>query len=325
MNNPLVTVVVPTYNRASLIVDALASVYEQTYRPLQLIVVDDGSTDDSNSVVSSWITGHAQIENFSVKYIYQDNQGGNVARNRGITEAAGEYVAFLDSDDLWHDNKLQLQMELFRDIPEVGGVYCGIRHIKLASGEVLALAKRRYPSGKLLDSLLVHDVTAPTSTYVIRKDVFEKVGSFDEELQARQDWDMWIRLASAYEIGVVPEVLVDYREHAGVRTATDPQKEITAYKIIMEKYSTLRDNCSLAVRQSAKSAFYRRMGRVHFHHKISNIKAIGYYLRAIISWPSAFDNYAALFGMMLPASVRQKLHKIWNHLFGATRFAIRSH
>ena len=325
MNNPLVTVVVPTYNRASLIADALASVYEQTYRPLQLIVVDDGSTDDTNSVVSSWITGHAQVENFSVKYISQDNQGGNVARNRGITEAAGEYVAFLDSDDLWHDNKLQLQMELFCDAPEVGGVYCGMRHIKLASGEVLALAKRSYPSGKLLNRLLVRDVTAPTSTYVIRKDVFEKVGSFDEELQARQDWDMWIRVASACEIGVVPEVLVDYREHAGVRTATNPQKEIAAYKRIMKKYSDLRDNCPFAVRQAAKSAFYRRMGRVHFHHKISNIKAMGYYWRAIIAWPFVFDNYAALFGMMLPTSIRQEVHKIWNHIFGATRFAIRSH
>ena len=325
MNNPLITVVVPTYNRASLVLDALGSVFAQSYRPIEVVVVDDGSVDDTESVVAAWIVEHNQTDAFSTRYIKQNNSGGNVARNRGISEAIGDYIAFLDSDDLWQSDKLQKQIKVFDNNPNVGGVYCGVRHVLLESGEARKLAKRSYPSGKLLNKMLIYDVTAPTSTYIIRKEVFDKVGSFDEELQARQDWDMWIRLASQYEIGVVPDELVDYREHTGVRTATNPQKEITAYKIIMGKYVSLRAQCSFSVRQAAKAAFYRRLGRVHFHQKISVIKAIGYQMRAIITWPFVFDSYAALFGMILPSSFRISLHQLWNNIFGSTRFAIRSH
>jgi hypothetical protein len=136
---------------------------------------------------------------------------------------------------------------------------------------------------------------------------------------------MWIRLASAYKIGVVPQVLVDYREHAGERTASNPQKEISAYTSIMEKYSDLRARCPVSARQAAKAAFYRRMGRVHFHQRISVVKAVIFQIRSIISWPFVFDSYAALFGMMVPSGFRKYFGRIWNQIFGATGFAIRSH
>jgi len=320
----LVSVVVPSYNRATLIVDALDSVYAQSYRPLELVVVDDGSSDNTERVVAEWIGAHSG-NGFDARYVCQKNMGGNVARNRGIRETAGEYVAFLDSDDLWSEDKLQLQMRVFDSCSCVGGVYCGLRHVLIESGEVLPVVKRSYPSGQLLSAMLVHDVTAPTSTYIIRREVFDKVGFFDEELQARQDWDMWIRLASSYKIGVVPQVLVDYREHAGERTASNPQKEITAYAQIMEKYAGLRARCPFAVRQAAKAAYCRRMGRVHFHHKISVAKAVMFQICSIISWPFVFDSYAALFGMMVPSVFRKYIGRIWNCWFSTTRFAIRSH
>lgn len=325
MENHLVTVVVPTYNRASLILDALDSVYAQTYRPIELIVVDDGSTDDTKPSVYKWIDNHKTENDFSAIYMFQKNSGGNVARNLGISAAQGECVGFLDSDDLWHKDKLSRQMKIFKQNLAVGGVYCGLRHMFIESGEICDPVKRGYPSGNLLSKLLIRDVTAPTSAYVVRRDVFKKVGGFDETLQARQDWDMWIRLASEYEIGVVPEALVDYREHSGVRTATNPQNEIDAYKTIMAKYSELRSGCSFSVRQASVAAFYRRMGRVYFHHKISKLKAVGFYLYAIIIWPFAFDSYAALLGVMIPVKVRQRLNTSWNSIFGVTRFAIRSH
>jgi glycosyltransferase involved in cell wall biosynthesis len=321
----LISVVVPTYNRAHLITDALESIRLQDYRPIEIIVVDDGSTDSTSLVITQWFNSCTGQPDLSLQYIEQANQGGNVARNAGITAANGDFVAFLDSDDQWHASKLTKQCQLFSYDDRVGAVYCGVQHIALETGLVTESSVRVYPRGFLLDEMLVHDVTAPTSTYVVRKMVFEKVGVFDESLQARQDWDMWIRVAAEFQIDAVPEPLVDYREHSGPRTASNPQREVGAYKTIMAKYSSLRSRRSLAVRQAAKSAFFRRMGRVHFHQKIGVFKALVFYMRAIVAWPFAFDNYAAFAGWFLPASQRSAIHRAWNRVFGDTILAIRSH
>lgn len=323
-NPMLISVIVPTYNRAHLILDALNSVHAQSYRPLELILVDDGSLDDTAVVVQTWAS-EWEAEDFSVRYIRQPNQGGNPARNHGIQAASGSLIAFLDSDDIWHDKKLEKQAAILLANESTGGVYCGLQHVFMESGSVQAPSPRIYPKGDLLHQMLVHDVTAPTSTYLVRAHVFEQVGYFDEQLQARQDWDMWIRLASRYEIGVVPEVLVDFREHEGDRTASNPQREIDAYHTIMQKYADLRSRCPISVRQAAKSSFYRRMGRVYFHHKLSIWQAFSYQLRSILSWPFVFDSYAALIGMLLPGSFRQSVHLLWNRLFGSTSLAIKSH
>ena len=323
-DTPLVSVVVPTFDRAHLIVEALESVYSQSYRPIELVVVDDGSKDHTCDVVERWMAGHRD-DFFFARLLKQENRGGNPARNYGIREARGEFVAFLDSDDRWHAGKLQKQMEFVRADELVGAVYCGLQSWFAEENRVVVPSPRDYPSGRILNQMLIHDVTAPTSCYLVRRSVFDQVGLFDEELQARQDWDMWLRIAAAFKIVAVPEVLVDYREHSGVRTASNPQKEIQAYRMIMQKYATVRRGCSFKVRQAARASFYRRMGRVHFHQKISRPKAFVYQLLAILNWPLAFDSYAALFGMLLPRNGRQMIHRAWNRGFGGTSLAIRSH
>ncbi len=321
----LISIVVPTYNRAQLIAEALDSIVSQSYRPLEIIVVDDGSTDETEDVLRRWGDLNEKENDLALHTIYQPNQGGNVARNRGIAEARGRYIAFLDSDDRWHPSKLGKQLAVFVGDQGIGGVYCGVQHVDLETGRITEPARRSYPQGNILDQMLIKDVTAPTSTYVVRREVFEKVGTFDVELQARQDWDMWIRLAADCEIGCVARALVDYREHPGPRTATDPDREINAYKRIMQKYASLRAGRSLTVRQAAKAAYYRRMGRVHFHYKQAWLSALQYNLRAIVAWPFVFDSYAALAGLFLPSGLRHKLHREWNRVFGKTRLAIRSH
>lgn len=324
--NSLVTAVVPTYNRAHLITDSLNSIAAQDYRPIEIIIVDDGSTDNTAEVVKQWQKLNKQADTLTVSYIQQENQGGNVARNTGIVAASGAYIAFLDSDDLWHPSKLSKQLALFGHDPMVGGVYCGVQHVEVGHGKITEPTVRDYPQGWLLEKMLIHDVTAPTSTYVVRKEVFVNVGVFDVELQARQDWDMWIRLATEYKIGCVPEPLVDFREHPGPRTASNPQKEIVAYRQIMVKYAHLRKRYSFSCRQAAKAAFYRRMGRVHFHHcQLSTMRAFIFYLQSIAAWPFIFDSYAALAGMFFPSNTRGKIHRWWNRFFGKTKFAIRSH
>jgi len=322
--NPLVSVVLPAYNRAALAVNAMESVWNQTYRPIELVVVDDGSTDSTRDSVLIWARGHADEPAFEVHYLHQENQGANAARNLGIRLAKGELVAFIDSDDRWLPDKLEKQVPLFFEDPKVGAVYCGIGLIDLVSGVNLSEDRKLYPHGWLLSELLVHDVTAGTPSYVIKKECFNNVGFFDVSLQARQDWDMWIRISTEYKFACVPEVLVEAGKHMGPRLSKDSKGSIDAHLHIFEKYAPLRKQFPLSIRRSAEGALLRRLGRIYFHYGLSKQKAIVMYLRSIFAWPFCFDTYAALAGIFMPANIRQRIHILWNRVFGKTRLAIKS-
>jgi glycosyltransferase involved in cell wall biosynthesis len=322
--NPLISIVIPTFNREHLILDALETCVLQTYRPIEIVVVDDGSTDRTTEFVEDWIKGSSHKE-VTLKIIKQENKGGNVARNNGIKNTIGEFIAFLDSDDLWDTTKLKKQYALISQSDTIGGVYCGLRQVEVESGKVISDDKRNYTEGFILSQILVKDITAPTSAYLVRKKVFDLVGGFDETLQARQDWDMWIRLAEKYEIRAVHENLMDLRHHKGTRTASDPHKEINAYIKIRQKHQYLIDKQPINIKKEAKANFYKRLGRVYFHHNISKRIALSYYIKGILLFPKDFDNWAALIGFFLPKIIRTKINGLWNKIFSKTKFAIRSH
>ncbi|XCN74214.1 MAG: glycosyltransferase family A protein [Candidatus Electrothrix aestuarii] len=322
----LVTVVVPVFNRSKLILSSLESVRHQLFRPLEIIVVDDGSTDDTVKVVQKWIEQFNIPGRFSTKCITQKkNQGANAARNRGIEEATGEFVAFLDSDDLWMPQKLKKQIPALKLNPSIGGIYCGLRHFDINTQKRAEVGPKNYPEGYLLRQLLIQDITEPTSCWVVRKECFKKTGLFDITLPARQDWDMWIRLATHFHIGSIPEILVEQGGHTGERVRSDPQREIDAHQTIFEKYAYLRTKFAPSVSLAARAAMYRRRGRVYFHRGISKKSALKLQCLAIIIWPFAFDSYAALAGMFLPKNFRQNMHVAWNRIFGKTRFSIKAH
>lgn len=322
--NTLISIVIPTYNREHLIIEAIETCVLQTYRPLEIVVVDDGSTDRTVAFVQNWNKG-ASPKEVILKIVQQENKGGNAARNNGIKNSSGEYIAFLDSDDLWNKTKLKKQYDLIIQNSAIGGVYCGLRQIEVGSGKVLTDEKRTYTEGNILSQLLIKDVTAPTSTYIIRKKIFNEVGYFDECLQARQDWDMWIRIAEKYEIRAVKENLMDLRHHEGPRTASNPLKEINAYKKIRQKYHHLFIKQPKKVQKEAKANFYKRLGRVYFHHNISKRLALSFYIKSILLFPKDFDNWAALIGFFLPRFLRVKLNYLWNKTFSNTKLRIRSH
>lgn len=320
---PLVSVVIPTYNRAHLICDALDSILQQELLPGEVIIVDDGSDDGTAGRIGQW--RQRSRPPFGVQFVRQERMGGNVARNRGIALAQHRYVAFLDSDDLWHPAKLRKQVELLEDRPGYGAAYTGLRETDAESGAVISEPQHAYPEGDLLNALLVSDVTAPTSAWVVRRALFQEAGDFDQDLMARQDWDMWIRLALCAKIGCVPEALVDLRQHGGPRTVSDPTRELAAYRRILGKYAPLRRARGLRVRLAALSSYHRRAGRVHLHYLNRRGRAIGHYLMALALWPLAADTWAALLGAFLPAALRRQLRRGWNAIFGGTALAIRSH
>jgi len=206
-NNEGISVIVPTYNYGRFIGQAIESVLGQTLPPLEVIVVDDGSTDDTEEVVSA--LGPA------VRYIKQSNSGVCVARNRGAREAVGKYLALLDADDVWEPTKLEKQFAIFASDSEVGLVHCGMRKFDSVTGETVDYWLDGMDGWVANDLLLWKGsvVNAPGGTAVVSKQAFDRVGGFDTRLKVGEDWDFCYRVARLYKFGFVPEPLVNYRLH----------------------------------------------------------------------------------------------------------------
>ena len=207
---PEVSVIIPTYNRANLISETVNSVLAQTYHNFEVIVVDDGSTDNTLSVLSGY--GN------QIRVIRQENQGAGAARNTGIREATGEFVAFLDSDDLWYPYKLERQVEHLKNNPSLLWIYSDAQAFDTQTNSplfVFSHQSRQY-EGDIARRLILKDFI-PTTTTLIHRSVITKVGMFIEFPKA-QDWDMWLRIAALYPVGRIPEVLARYRIHPGMIT-----------------------------------------------------------------------------------------------------------
>ncbi len=209
--SPFVSVILPTYNRASELGKAMQSVLDQTYENLELIVVSDGSTDETEQVVKAFQDPH-------VRYICSEKNGGLAyARNLGIREAKYDLLAFHDDDDLWKPEKLEDQIrELLRSDLNTGFCYCEMSYIML-DGKTIHIVPRREISivrkrGYLYPELLRRNIIGGP-TLLVRKECFEEVGLFDESLAIFEDWDMVLRLSKQYDAAFVAEPLYDYFEH----------------------------------------------------------------------------------------------------------------
>lgn len=208
MTETTVSVVIPSYNNARFLRQAVESALDQTVCPLEVIVVDDGSSDDTDRVLAPVIA--------RIRLIRQENAGVSAARNVGIRFARGKLIAFLDADDVWVANKLERQIRVFDQDPSVGLTHCGLievdvemkpRRERVAGHEGDDVAERMlYGHGDLLHGL--------GSTMVVTRTAIEAVGDFDVELAATEDWDVTYRIARRFRVGFVPEPLVLYRRHA---------------------------------------------------------------------------------------------------------------
>ena len=205
MNLPLISVILPTYNRAEILLRAIKSIIDQTYTNFELIIVDDASSDDTCNVVKS-------ISDTRIKYIKHDkNKGGAASRNTGIKAAKGSLIAFLDDDDEWMSAKLEKQVVKFKNVSEkVGLIYCGTQIIE---GEKVITTYYPTERGDLRKRLLMGTTIGGTDPALVKKECFDKVGLFDEQLTSCQDWDMWKRVSEKYQFDFVPEVLVKLYAH----------------------------------------------------------------------------------------------------------------
>ena len=203
-----VSVIIPTYNAPKYLVCAVDSVLNQTYKDYEIIIVDDGSDQLTREEICPY------MEQFSnIRYLYQDNKGPAAARNKGIEASSGEYIAFLDHDDIWLPNKLEVQMKLFNEGPSVGLVYCRFKYLYEDSG-IIKEDYREYCSGQVLDRFLSKNYIPTTSLVIARRECFSTLGGLDESLRIVDDYDFYIRVAQRYEFAYSDECLVIWRRHA---------------------------------------------------------------------------------------------------------------
>lgn len=206
MQKGLVTVVIPNYNYAHYLREAIDSVLAQTYEDIEIIVVDDGSSDDSREVLASF--------GDRLSTIYQRNQGVSAARNNGAEAGRGEFIAFLDADDIWLPEKVEKQVELFRNDPSLGLVHVGVDEID--AGGNLQLRRLEGIEGLVASDLLMlkrETILGGGSGLMVPRGVFEEVGGFDTGLSTSADWDLGFRISSKNAVGFVPEILLKYRVH----------------------------------------------------------------------------------------------------------------
>lgn len=303
---PLISVVIPSYNAARFVNQAIDSVMQQTYSPIEIILVDDGSTDDTAQRL-------AALGN-RIRYVHQVNGGLSKARNRGIREARGELVAFLDADDKWLPEKLQKQWEMLRADPDLKFVHTDVFDLIETTGEVVHEDRngRRFTGDCYLE-FFRGNVIIP-STVLVTRSCLEQIGHFDEAIRgaSTQDMDLCLRVARHHRFAYVDEPLVLYRMHPDNASRNRRMMLEDEYFVLAK---ALRDDPELAGRIGPRDV-RDRMSKLAFGAGYANIdlgdlSRARRYLRAALRYaPFAPRTWAYFVSTLLPIGARRELRSI---------------
>lgn len=223
-NQPLVSVVIASYNTAQYLPAATRSVLDQTWQNLEVIVIDDGSTDGTEAEMEAF------RKDARFRYIKTENRGQPKAKNRGIQEARGDYIAFCDADDLWRNDKLEKQIPAFSS-PEVGVVYSEVSYLDENDNPLNKPQPYERHSGDVTNELIIKNFV-PFGTAVIRRACTEQQGFFDEQLPMGIDWDLWLRYSINWKFHYVPEKTYIYRVWSGQMSANYRGRYENAFRIL---------------------------------------------------------------------------------------------
>jgi len=232
--NKLVSVIIPTYNREKTLARAIESVLNQTYKNFEIIIVDDNSTDNSSKIINNYL-----VQFSNIKYVKHDkNKGGSAARNTGVREADGKYISFLDSDDEWIKNKLELDVNtIIKEKADM--VYSNMYVIDVETGKCTTHKHLEYKNIYL--GLLSKNIIGGTSLITVKKDIFELVNGFDESLPSCQDWDFYIKVACNHNIVKIDEFLLKYYVH-GDSISGNIDNAILGSEIMIKKIKNILEN-----------------------------------------------------------------------------------
>jgi glycosyltransferase involved in cell wall biosynthesis len=281
---PTVDVIIPTYNTSKYLPIAIESVIAQTFEDWRILLIDDGSTDDTAGVVAPYL---AKLGT-KIKYIRQPNGGVSSARNNGLRNVSAEFIALLDADDVWLPCRLSESLRCFEGRPKVGLAYGLISRID-ADGAVIDTfaGNKKHAEGCVAPYIYMRRIQLPTSSMTFRKECVDKVGGFDESLRQTEDRDLWLRMAFHYEVAFAPTVVALYRT-SGDSLTTDTNGMLKAQLQFIEKHYG-SPGCGIVARRIALSYIYRQRAEA-FGIRKEMWRAVKSSLRALILNPLDISN-----------------------------------
>jgi glycosyltransferase involved in cell wall biosynthesis len=296
--SPKVSVIIPTHNYAHFLPDALESAVEQTYRDLEILVIDDASRDNTAEVVEPF------LRDARVLYRRIEHSGLSGARNAGIRLSTGSLIALLDADDIWQPDKLERQVALFDGRPQVGVVYSR-RELMDPERQPLAYLQPPLFRGRILEPMFLNNFVCASSA-VIRRSVIDAVGFFDVTLKMAEDYDMWLRVASRYEFDYVDQPLVRYRVgHTSLSRREEGGTGYTALHIMrrfLDERGGRRQLPPALVRQAFAETYFH-IGLLR--RKKAPLAAFGCTLRALAYKPTFGRAWRALASLAITDSGRR--------------------
>ena len=281
--NSKVSVIIPVYNQEKYIEQAISSACEQTYKNIEVIVINDGSTDKTEEIISSLLSKYP-----SVKYIVRPNRGVSKSRNTGIEKSEGLYIAFLDGDDYWDRTKVELMTNFLDCNPDIGLVHSNARVVNENSVETGEVFVGR--EGNLFNELVTFDGLSipPPSNVMIRRAAIQKTGLFDSNLEPLEDQDFFIRISRHYKIGKIDKALGYYRMH---EENTHQKAKYTTKGFLALKNKLKTYELPGKVLRKGKGKIYILIAFVWKKSSRNIIKVVYYLMRSFITSPLDFTRY----------------------------------
>jgi glycosyltransferase involved in cell wall biosynthesis len=280
-----VDVIIPTFNAAKYLPAALESVFSQTFDDWQILLVDDGSTDNTREVVAPFLDRFGS----KIQYIKQNNRGLPAARNTAIRASTAEYLALLDADDVWLPCRLADSVKAFTGRPQVGLAYGLVTGID-PEGRLLETfeGNRRKAANNIASQIYMRKVELPCPTIMFRRRCIDEVGFFDDTMRATEDRDLWLRIALRYEVAFIPKVIAYYRLSPN-SMSTDPKRMLKAQLQFINKNYGSR-GCGLLSRQIAWARAFKQRAEA-YHRQNRPRAALMSSLQALILYPLEIDNF----------------------------------
>ena len=244
---PKISVIIPAYNAEATILETLQSLRQQTFTDFEIIVINDGSSDRTLDVLGS-------IDDQRLKIFSDQNGGLSVARNRGIARAEGEFIAFLDADDLWSADKLERQLAALQQHPQAGVAYSWTSFID-EQGQFLYVQPPVYFEGNVYPQLLLENFLACGSVPLIRRQAIESVGGFVPGLASSEDWEYWLRLARQWSFVLVPQHQVFYRQRLGSLSSKIDKREEVNLMIVEQAFQAAPTELQKLKNQSLSNVY----------------------------------------------------------------------
>ena len=302
-----VSVIIPTHQRANIVTESIDSVLAQTYDDFEIIVIDDSSSDNTREALQHYVDSN------KIRYFYIEARSVSRARNLGIQHAKGEIIAFLDSDDLFTPQKLEIQVEYLNKYPELGLIHGGFSKFDqnrndLGYRDTSKLSGWIYP-----DLFLEWSVLIMTSTVMVHASTLKKIGEFDNKLIHGEDLDLWGRIARHYAVLSIPEKLTQVRVHPG-NLSGDFIKRPELFTRLLTKTFDADPELSGKFKRRAMAKMLANSGKNFLGEgrKVDMKHTRKYSLRSIAYWPFQLEAYVSIVVSIFGQDLRKRLYAIWN-------------